>query len=302
MCYMCGLISEDKSKVIVHMKLEHNLKVEVDDRALRPLSQTLGCPLCQYTTTNMEQFKNHMITSHNKDAWNWGLEIKTINFCDECDLEFPDKATLKKHIQSGHIEVSLIIVEDTVMNQKPSEKKRDPKIRELPEIVKPLVEKDSEEYMVKGDGMCLISTTAVHIAGDENEAKQLARDLNTHLSNYRPIYAEKISADFPLTVTKGVQGEYKIFENSQDYFDWLQESEKAAFKWSSCVDVIAISNMTQLDIDIIIHEEGKVPILNSFKPDSNFPWKEDDTMKPTYKNENILGKMTVLNWKTRIST
>ena len=152
--------------------------------------------------------------------------------------------------------------------KKPSKRKRDPKIRELPEIVKPLVEKDSEEYMVKGDGMCLISTTAVHIAGDENEAKQVARDIITHLSNYRPIYAEKINADFPLTVTIG---EYKIFENSEDYFDWLQESEKVAFKWSRCVDVIAISNMTQLDIDIIIHKEGKVPILNSLKPYYMFP-------------------------------
>ena len=57
------------------MKLAHNLKVEDDDKALSPLAQTLGCPLCQYTTTNMERFKNHMITSHNKDAWNWSLEV-----------------------------------------------------------------------------------------------------------------------------------------------------------------------------------------------------------------------------------
>ena len=60
--------------------------------------------------------------------------------------------------------------------------KRDPRLQELPKSVKPLVEVGSEEYVVKGDGPCLLRTTAAHTMGDENEGPQLARDKNTHMS------------------------------------------------------------------------------------------------------------------------
>ena len=108
---------------------------------------------------------------------------------------------------------------------------------------------------------------------------------------------EKISADFPLTITVGVKGETITFETSDQYFDWLQESREAAYKWSSCVDVMGVSKMTQLDIDIIVHEEGKEPFLNVFKTVAKFPWKSDDKMRPTFAKKEIQGKMTVLNWK-----
>ena len=114
--------------------------------------------------------------------------------------------------------------------------------------VLPLVPKDSEEYVVRGDGPCLLRTTAAHTAGDEDEGPQIARNLNTHLSNYRYIYKEKISADFPLTIQIGVKGDTKTFKNSDDYFDWLQESNEAAYKWNGCVDVIGVCNITQMYI------------------------------------------------------
>ena len=92
--------------------------------------------------------------------------------------------------------------------------------------MKPYVGKGSEEYVVKGDGPCLHRTTAAHITGDEEDGPQKARNLNKHLSNYTPWYKEKICGNFPLTIT------------SDQYFDWLQESREAAYKWSSCVDVM----------------------------------------------------------------
>ena len=55
-----------------------------------------------------------MTRVHKKDEWNWHLEIKAVHFCDECDIEFPEKAMLRKHIESGHTEVSLIIIDDTI--------------------------------------------------------------------------------------------------------------------------------------------------------------------------------------------
>ena len=68
---------------------------------------------------------------------------------------------------------------------------RDPNLRELPNSVKALVEEESEEYVVKGDGSCLLRTAASHVLGDEDQGPQMARDLNSHLSNYRPVYEEK---------------------------------------------------------------------------------------------------------------
>ena len=44
----------------------------------------------------------------------------------------------------------------------------------------PLVPKGSEEYVVRGDGPCLLRKTAAHMAGNEDEGLQLKRDLNTH--------------------------------------------------------------------------------------------------------------------------
>ena len=104
---------------------------------------------------------------------------------------------------------------EVVVNQ------QDPALRELPLCVKPLVEENSKEFLVKGDGPCFLRTTAAHLYGDEEEWAQLARDLNTHQAEYRETYTEKISADFPVTVQVGVNGETKVLQNSTEYFDWL---------------------------------------------------------------------------------
>ena len=108
------------------MKLSHNMKLEDVDM----LVEKLVCPVCPYTTRNMEEYKNHMVAVHKKDKWNWSLELKAICFCDECDVEFPDKTMLRKHIQGGHRELSLKIIEYSIKNQ------RDPNLRELPTIIK----------------------------------------------------------------------------------------------------------------------------------------------------------------------
>ena len=178
---------------------------------------------------------------------------------------------------------------------KKKETKRDPNLRELPVSVKSLVEDKSEEYVVKGDGPCLLRTAAAHIEGNEDNGPIMGRNLNTHLSEYRPYYKDKIG-DFPIEVTIGVNGESKVFEPFESYFDWLQESKKAAYMWRNGVDMIALSNMTHMDIDVVVYEKGSKPELFVFKPDPEFPWEEDDKMKPIDGNVKQ-GKMTVLNWK-----
>ena len=140
----------------------------------------------------------------------------------------------------------------------------------------------------------MLRTTAAHMCGDKEEWLQLARDLNTHQALYRSYWEDKISADFSCTITVGVNGETKELANSTEYFDWLQESRSAAYLLMSCIDVMALTNM---NIDIIIHENGLSPAIQKYEPDLEFPWKEEDPMKPRNLNVKKQRKMTVLNHK-----
>ena len=212
-----------------------------------------------------------------------GIEVGSKEFldeiinaiCPESDAQSPANGLEGAREASGQVQAGRVGLEvaregssleiSNWVDKKVVKQKRDPNLRALPSSVKAIVEEGSEEYVVRGDGPCLLRTAGAHLFGDENEGPQMARDLNTHLSYGRDYYEEKISADFPLTVTVGVNGEIARFENSNEYFDWLQESRRAAYKWSSCVDIMALSNMTHMDIDILVYEEGKVPEIRSFK-------------------------------------
>ena len=128
---------------------------------------------------------------------------------------------------------------------------------------------------------------------------ELARDLNTHLAMYRHIYLPKIEADFPLTITIGVNGQEKIFNKGQeqDFFDWLAEAPEAAFMWRGCVDIIGLSNMFRMDIDCIVHLDGTEPQIHHFSPDPDFPFMDEDIMKPKDLTMRLQSKMTILNYK-----
>ena len=67
--------------------------------------------------------------------------------------------------------------------------------------------------------------------------------------------------------------------------------------WRGCVDVMAIANMANMDIDVIVYEDGSEPELTHFQPDQKFPWKQEDPRKRINGQEKLQGKMTVLNWK-----
>ena len=114
------------------MKLAHNIKVVDND----PLAPKFECPMCSYRKPNMAYFKNHMIAVHKKDEWNWGLDVREVHFCDECSIEFPEKVMLRKHIQSGHKEVSNIIVEDTIQKIEPDHEFLTQNTRDLEEMLK----------------------------------------------------------------------------------------------------------------------------------------------------------------------
>ena len=162
----------------------------------------------------------------------------------------------------------------------------DPKVTELPELVKQIVHDGSKEVNITGNGSCLIGTTAVHIAGDEELTPHIARNLNTHLALNREYYLDKIKSDFPFTAIIGTSGNTKTFNKGEEdmFFDWLAESKEAIYMWRGCVDIIGLCNICQMDIDCIVYMEGTAPEVRHFSPNPDFPWKDDDTMKPKILN------------------
>ena len=218
------------------------------------------------------------------------------------ESENNDESLLNKRKRENNLKVT---TKNTTMNNKiisssdEPKRSKDPNLRELPEAVMSLVEKGSLEYVVTGDGPCLLRTTAAHTEGGEEGGPQLGRDLNTHQGMYRDEYIEKIRHLFPLEITIGVNGESKRFDigQEQDYFNWLVSSKKSAFMWRGCLDLLGTANMAKMDIDVIVHENGSEPEVIHFSPIENFPWNEFDPQKPNYPNERRHGKMTVLNWK-----
>ena len=239
---------------------------------------------------DLVQWQNYRWTSESESACTLDVYLqkcenakslsKTYSNKDKSGNKEQQEATPQKH---NNLEVEY------------EEKKRKPITRDLPTSVRDIVEEKSREYVVIGDGSCLLRATAVHTKGDETKGPQLAIELNTHQSMYREYYGGKI--EFPRTITFGPEEKTKKFESSGEYFDWLQESTEAVYMWRDSVDVIAISNSHTVEIDVIVYEEGKQPETRYFKPDFQFPWKKEDPMKPVNSMTMKQAKMVVINWK-----
>ena len=132
MCHICGWNSVDERKVKEHMESEHSVKVEEE-----PTDETYCCVICKYEKKGMLDFRNHMRKAHNKDAWNWGLEINVKFKCDQCVINFPNKTNLRRHIEDGHQDDN-IVVEDSVRKIKPDMEFLTQNTKDLNEMLKNL--------------------------------------------------------------------------------------------------------------------------------------------------------------------
>ena len=118
------MVTNNLDNVKEHMNKSHNLKVESD-----LLSRKCPCSLCSFTTTNINDLKNHIINVHKKDKHNWMVEDITAEFtCDECDIKFSRKSELEIHMNRihagdrGHIKVLTEV--KTESNVRPSAKRK----------------------------------------------------------------------------------------------------------------------------------------------------------------------------------
>ena len=50
------MVSEDGDAVKDHLRLTHNVKVD-----MKVIIRKFPCSLCKYSTTSMEEYKNHLI-------------------------------------------------------------------------------------------------------------------------------------------------------------------------------------------------------------------------------------------------
>ena len=100
-------------------------------------------------------------------------------------------------------------------------------VKELPICVRQIY-KNSVQFCVPGDGACCLNCLAAWILLDVSQGPQLARDLNTHLAEYREYYVQKLV--FPLTIIIA-GGEQKMFKKGEenDFFDMLVTSPEASF-------------------------------------------------------------------------
>ena len=175
---------------------------------------------------------------------------------------------------------------------------RPPNVSELPESVK-CIHPESWEFSVPGDGACCLNCLAAFIYLDANEGPKLGRDLNTHIATYREEYIKRLI--FPRSVKVG-NGKIIHFKKGEEerFFNTLVESKELSFMWRGCVDVVAMCNFTQLNIEIDIYNPttGKVEERQYYQPDANFPWQEGDANKPnkTFTNQNIK-TMRLINYK-----
>ena len=303
------------------VKQKRQTEKKGDQPVVTPPRKNLNCDSCNYKANADNELENHNRREHllslSPDPKRYKAghvqpveealdRLKSLSVEGEEDMDFIETEVQKKR-KRGSTDITIpnisnISVNVTKITMENREKEeiveKDPNLRDLPAEVKEIVGNERKEYMVKGDGPCLLRTTAAHTEGDEDKGIEWARNLNTHEALYRDYYNEKLSSnDFPMIVTVGVKGETKTFTNSEDYFDWLVQAKEAAFMWRGCIDVMAISNMAQMNIDIIVHENGQKAQLRSFEPDIKFPWKDEDPMKPENPERRKQDKMMVLNWK-----
>ena len=97
-CFECGMVSEELVQMKSNMDTAHAIKVDSE-----MIVRKFPCSLCNYTTTSMEEYKNHLITIHNKEKHNWMVEEIIASFlCEECDTEFPSSSLLMSHKDMIH--------------------------------------------------------------------------------------------------------------------------------------------------------------------------------------------------------
>ena len=208
-------------------------------------------------------------------------EINTTETCKTCGFRSKNKTELHNHHEQVH---GSQIPKD--LQQKGLE--------ELPENVKALgAYEDCLRQLVIGNGACGPNCAATHLWLDSRKGPEFSRDLNTHIGIHSEEYIQHIT--FPRTVILGNGLKNEYFGDSKEeknrFIDYLVADPTAVFMFREGVDMQAMSNMSNMDIDIVkVDSQGNVePLIHKYTPNPDFEWKDKE--RPTMAKE----KMTLIN-------
>ena len=200
--------------------------------------------------------------------------------CKQCEYKAQTKTEMKNHQKDRH-EVSL-----SMDWQRKG-------IVELPHQVKEINEyKDCLRQKVIGNGACGPNCAATHVWLDGRRGTEFSRDLNTHIGIHSGEYMDHIS--FPRTVIlgNGLSNEHfkDRVEDREMFVHFLVADPDAAYMWRESLDLQAMSNMSNMPIDIVkVDQYGNVIYIQKYFPNTNFKWIDKE--RPTMPKE----KMTLIN-------
>ena len=144
-----------------------------------------------------------------------------------------------------------------------------PGFKHVPKNIKHLTKSDDLVLSIVPDGACLPRAGAAHIFEDQNEGIRFRSVINTHMVDRWSYYSEKIA--FPYKREIGLGGQHVEFETAQEYLDFLRRNpHDAKFLWSDTEELVAISNLYQIDINIIETKgiNDQKPSMNTIKADA----------------------------------
>ena len=144
-------------------------------------------------------------------------------------------------------------------------------IKPVPKNCIHLVNEGDLVYVVPGNGACGPNCAAAHLFHDEIFGPALRLNMNKFQADHWEEKYKSItncSTDKPY-IRKSKGGEVKFTDPAELLKFLRKKSDKGAYMWTECEDLVVLSDMYQLSIKIITMkgESDKNPSVNSINPD-----------------------------------
>ena len=144
-----------------------------------------------------------------------------------------------------------------------------PKIKEIPQNCKHLVEVNDVLYVVPGDGCCGPNCAAAFLFHEEAFGPQLRIKMNQHMVLYWKRRYENLTQCSPESPFERKIGKETVkFTDPEALLEFLQ-TDAAAYIWTDSEDLAVLSDMYQIMIKIITSKgkDDENPIVNWIYPD-----------------------------------
>ena len=140
-------------------------------------------------------------------------------------------------------------------------------LKHVPNELKQFTNEDDLILKIVGDGSCGIRASAAHIFENQKYGPRFRSLINTHIMDRWDFYSNKVS--FPYSRQVGIEGRVVEFNVPEEYLEFLRHDKDAAYLWTDSEELVAVSNLYQIEIKIITVKgpDYKNPVMNMIKPD-----------------------------------